>query len=207
MLDHILAIFSGTLFVIGIIAGIGPQNLNIIGHAIQKNYHWQVATTCFLADSVLILTGGIGLSLSNSKYIILTINIIGLIFIVIYLLQKIKGLFSKRGKIKLNTSIETKKQSVLRALALTWLNPLVFIDTIVVIGGTATQYIGSRRLDFIIGAVIGDFTWIFGITSIALIFSNQLNRPIIWKILDISTITIMSFILYKTVIFVYHSGI
>lgn len=201
---HLLAMISGAVFVFAVIAGIGPQNLNIINHAIKRNYTYSVTTTCFLADNILILAAGIGLSLANSHLIILFINIIGILFISVYLIQKCYGLSKKRSGLKFGGGILTQNRAILRALALTWLNPLVFIDTVVVIGGTASQYTGISKVDFLIGASIGDFCWLFGIAYVARSFSQQLNKVLVWICLDLITIVIMAIILYKTILFVMH---
>lgn len=199
MLQHIVAIISGAIFVLGIIAGIGPQNLNIINHAIKRNHSLEVSTASCLADLSLLLAGGIGLSLSGSKTIILVINVIGIIFMIGYLFVKIKSLFQHHEKFKVIDEHQTKRQAILKALALTFLNPLVFIDTIVLIGGTATHYNGLAWVDFMCGALLGDIIWISGITYIARSFSKQLNKIGVWIALDVMTIGIVSIILYKTI--------
>ncbi len=197
MMTHLLAILSGAVFVMAVIAGVGPQSLNIMSHAIRRNHAYSVAFTCFIADSALILLGGVGLSLSGSSDIILMINVIGILFMTWYTINKIIGLFKQRKKFQINDdNALTQKQAIV--------NPLVFIDTIVVIGGTASQYHGATWVDFMIGAVLGDFAWIFGLAYLAKSFSNQLNKAIIWIMLDIMTIIIILIILYKTIGYVIH---
>lgn len=200
MAEFFATLFGGTLFVIGVIAGIGPQNLNIMSHAIRRNHEYAVAITCFLADCVLILLGTIGLKFTESKWLLVLINIVGIIFLAYYLWKKIRGLNTPHN-LKFNTEILDKRTSIIRALGLTWLNPLVFIDTIIVIGGASTHYLGWRNFAFIVGALIGDFIWIFGVTSIARIFAEKLNRPAVWFVLDISTIILVAYILIKLVSF------
>lgn len=201
MLNNLLAILSGAMFVLAIIASIGPQNLNTLTHGIKRNHAYLVATTCFFADGVLILAGGFGLNLGKSKIIIDAINLVGLIFILWYLLYKIRSLFQSHSKFKISNKLLTKKQSIIQALALTWLNPLVFLDTIVIIGGTSLQYVGVAHINFILGALLGDFVWLFGLTAVATKFSHRLNRTWIWISLDVMTIIIMFIILYKTIKF------
>lgn len=198
MLTHILAVLSGTIFVLGIIAGVGPQNLFIISHAIKKNHTWTVAMTCCFADLTLLLLGAIGLTFSGSSTVILIINIIGILFMLWYLYEKIKGLFRHRKKLQFEDVPQTRSQVIVKALALTWLNPLVFIDMIVVVGGTATHYSGMAWTHFMLGAVLGDLIWVFGVTAIARSFADKLNRVGVWVALDIMTIIIMFAILYKT---------
>lgn len=198
MFEFIHITTTAALLVIGIIAGIGPQNLNLISHAIRKNYTYEVAITCFLADTVLILIGCIGLMQINSKTFVAIINIVGIIFLSFYIFVKLKDL-NKPHHIKFDNTFITKKVAIFRALGLTWLNPLVFIDTIVVIGGTSAHYTGMQHLAFTTGAVIGDFIWLFGVAYFANRFSKQLNKPIVWKIIDITTIILISYIVIKLI--------
>lgn len=204
MIENLTAIFSGAVFVLAVIAGIGPQNLNIIRHAIKRNHTFAVSTTCCLADLTLLIAGGVGLSLSGSKVIILIINIVGIIFMLWYLAVKVRGLFRHHEKFKIEEEKQTRNQAMLKALALTWLNPLVLIDTIVIIGGTSSHYHGAAWVDFMLGAILGDILWIYGVTLLARSFANQLNRVGVWITLDLITIVIMLVILFKTIGFVIH---
>lgn len=205
MLQHVLTLFHGMIFVIGIIAGIGPQNLYIISHAIKRENYLAISMTCCIADVILFLIGCVGLSLFKSQVIILTINIIGIIFILWYLIGKIRDLFRRHTKVRMTTVNQTRLQAIIKALALTWLNPLVLIDMVVLIAGTATHYAGYARMDFILGAIIGDILWIFGITLLARHLSNRLNRVEVWVLLDILTILIMLFVLYTTISYVIYN--
>lgn len=197
MFEFILTIFSGAIMVIAIIAGIGPQNLNTMSHAIHRNHEYAVAMTCFLADAVLILIGCIGISELNHTAILI-INVVGIVFLTYYLWLKISAL-NKPQHVKLDNKIVDKKTAILRALGLTWLNPLVFIDTIVVIGGTSARYGGMSHFAFTIGAIIGDFIWLFGLTFLARTFANKLNRPAVWFIIDISTIILVGYVLINLI--------
>lgn len=201
LINHFSTIFTGALFVLAVIAGIGPQNLNTISHGIKQNHSYIVATTCFFADSVLIIIGCLGLSITSSPTINLIINIIGALFIGFYLLKKCISL-TKQKSYHINQVMLSRKQSILLALTLTWLNPLVFIDTIIIIGGTASHYTGSPLFDFLIGAIIGDFIWIFGLSYLSQKLANKLNHHKVWIALDIFTIMIMSWILYKTILII-----
>lgn len=205
MLQHFLSILSGAIFVMAVVAGIGPQSLYLISQGIKRNHYQLTSTICFLADGIIILISCIGLAVSGSKNIFLIVNILGLFFISWFLYNKITNLFKKRQKLNIDNYTLTKPQVVLRGLALTWLNPIVFMDSIVIIGGTATHYAGPSRIDFIIGALLGDFIWVFGISYIAAKFSHKLNRASTWVVLDLSTIIIMGFVWYKTLLFIIYN--
>ena len=201
---NMLTILTGIIFVLALFPGIGPQNLNTLSHGIKKNHAATVALTCFLSDGALIVLGCIGLKLSNSSLITLTINTFGILFISFYLLIKIKSLFNTHAKYKILDVHDSLKISIMRALALTWLNPLVFIDTVVVVGGAASHYINLNWYLFILGTLIGDFIWHFGLIYIAGKLSYKLNQIKVWIMLDVITICILSYVLYKTILLVVH---
>ena len=83
---------------------------------------------------------------------------------------------------------------------LTWLNPLVFIDTIIIIGGASSHYTDANWYWFTLGALLGDVVWIYGLVFISSKLSHKLNNPMVWVILDTTTIIIMAFVLYKTIV-------
>jgi L-lysine exporter family protein LysE/ArgO len=197
-----ITLLTGFFFTLAILPGIGPQNLNTLSHGIKKNHHYLVGTTCVIADGVLIIIGCLGLKLSDSHSIILTINIVGILFISYYIISKIKNLFKAHTKYKINLTLDDKKTSIIRAIILTWLNPLVFIDIIIIIGGASKHYTGVNWYWFTLGAILGDIIWIYGLVFISSKLSNKLNNPTVWIILDIFTICIMIFILYKTLILI-----
>lgn len=199
-MEFVIALINGVFLTIAIIAGIGPQNLNTLGHAISRNHAYAVALTCFLADSVLIVFGVIGLRLTESSIILNIINIAGILFLSYYLWIKIRDLKTPH-RLKPVWQILSLKQAVLRALALTWLNPLVFIDTLVVIGGASTHHVGWNNTAFLIGALLGDFIWLFGLAFIGMRFAKKLNQPRVWLFLDIFTICLVSYILIKMLLF------
>ncbi|MCC2626059.1 MAG: hypothetical protein K0R14_1932 [Burkholderiales bacterium] len=199
MLEHVLTIFSGAIFGITIIAGIGPQSLNILTHAIKNNYPYLVAAICIIADGSLIILGSFSLGLGNSKLLFSLVNLFSIAFILWYISQKIRGLFRQFNQFNFNNKILNRSQSTLKALSLTLLNPLVFIDTVIIIGGNSLRYHGLARLDFILGTLIGDFIWLFGLVLVGRKFAYWLNKKLVWICIDVLTIAIMSIILYKII--------
>lgn len=200
MLEFFMTFLGGAIFVIAVISGIGPQNLNTMSHAIYRNHEYWVAGTCFIADSILIVLACIGLQLSNSKILITSINLVGIIFLAYYMWLKLKGL-NKPHDLRFANVVVDRKTAIIRALGLTWLNPLVFIDIFIVIGGASTHYQGVLVTAFTLGAVLADFVWLFGITFIARTFATKLNRPSVWMVLDITTILLVAYILIKMILF------
>ena len=79
--------------------------------------------------------------------------------------------------------------------------PTGFVDTIIVIGGASTHYSGALHVAFMIGALLGDFVWLFGLTLISRTYAEKLNRPGVWLIIDISTIILVAYVLIKMIFF------
>ena len=80
---------------------------------------------------------------------------------------------------------------VLTVLAFTYLNPHVYIDTLVILGGLSAQYEMPARLYFAAGAIIGSAVWFYGIGYGAGFFSKTFENPKAWRILDIFVGVIM----------------
>lgn len=199
MLDFISTLFSTALLVIAMIAGIGPQTMNTMSHAIRRNHAFAVTMTCFIGDAILILIGCLGMA-TLSPTMIKIVNIIGIVFLSYYLWLKLRGLNQPRT-LSIDEKMVDRKTSIIRALALTWLNPLVFIDTIVVIGGMSAHYTGIHHVSFTLGALLGEGLWMFGLTGVSYKFSHKLNRPIIWLAIDITTIILVAYVLIRLVAF------
>lgn len=199
MLDFITILFSTALLVIAMIAGIGPQTMNTMSHAIRRNHAFLVTMTCFIGDAILILIGCLSMATLNTTMLKI-VNIIGILFLSYYLFAKLRGL-NQPYNLNIDDKMVDKKTAIVRAIALTWLNPLVFIDTIVVIGGMSAHYTGSQHIAFTIGAVLGEAMWMFGLTGVSYKFSHRLNRPSIWLIIDITTIILVGYVLVRLVAF------
>jgi len=197
---NISIVLSAMLFVVAVISGVGPQSLLIIGHGVRRNHAFWVACSCMFADLVLILAAGYGLAATDSSILILWINIFGLLFVGWYLYSKITGLFQSH-ELKLSQENLTKSNAILRALAITFLNPLVLVDTVVIIGGNSLHYKGLDHRSFMLGAVLGDLIWVMGIAYLSYKLANKLNNKYFWIIMDLVTIVIMVIVFTRIVSF------
>ncbi len=186
------------LLTIGIIAGIGPQTMNIISHSINKNHAFLVTLLSAFADVTLIIIGCIGIDSIDSPIFLKIIYIIGITFLSYYSISKIVSLFNHK-KIHLNQKIISKNKAIVNAIALTWLNPLVFVDTIIVIGGNSSRYQNTEHWAFTVGALIGDIVWLFSVMYVSKKFSKYLNHTIVWRIIDLTTIILVLIVIFKMI--------
>ncbi len=86
---------------------------------------------------------------------------------------------------------ESRGKTILTALAFTYLNPHVYVDTLLLIGGASSRYVGNEKLAFGIGAATASFVFFFSLGYGAKLMSPVLNNPNSWKVIDLVIATIM----------------
>lgn len=190
----------GMLLGLSIIISIGAQNLFVIQQALRNEYTYSSALICFLCDFILIVSGVAGLSAFLIKFpgLKLAILIFGILFLSWYGFKSLRRSFSiKSAEIIQQTvnhaSMTSLSKIILLGLSFSLLNPAAILDTIVIIGGSATQYIEMEKYFFIAGTIFASFIWFFGLAGISRYFSTKIMTGSIWRIMDfISGILMLS---------------
>ena len=159
-----------------------------------------IATICFLLDSILIFLGvkGIGKILTLYPSFFIYITWFGIAFLLFYGLLSMKNIFEKQH---LNLDMKTDKISVKKTLSITLaislLNPHVYLDTMLLIGSIGGRFEGFEQSLFIFGAISASFIWFFSLAYGSRILIPLFKKNITWKILDTLTSFIMFYIAYK----------
>lgn len=197
-------ILQGFTLGAGMIIPIGAQNAFVLNQGIKRQHHLSTALTCSLSDLTFICLGifGGGALLSSHPLLLQSITIVGVIFLTFYGVSSFKSAFMKA-----NTPVATeilvknirRRSVIIGALAVSILNPHVYIDTVVVLGSVGGQFQGTERIAFAIGTIIASFTWFFVLATAAAKLSNQLSRPKVQVAIDLLVGFIMLFIAYKLV--------
>jgi len=149
-------------FIIGssLIIAIGPQNLYVINQGLKKNYILIVVLLCSLSDSLLIVCG---IYLSNSllnlnESLIITMKLIGGIWLILYGINKIKNSNSHNIENKEFKELSLNKV-VFTTLAITYANPHVYLDTVVLLGSISVNF--DNKFYFGLGAIVASFIFFF----------------------------------------------
>jgi|TARA_B100000902_G_scaffold10483_3_gene12738 L-lysine exporter family protein LysE/ArgO len=188
---------EGFALSIGLILALGPQNVFVLRQGLLRSHVFVVCLVCSLSDATLIAAGvlGMGSVLSGIEGAEFYIAIIAAIFISSYGFLRIisamnpKGIFpDEEGD---EESSENIKSTVAAALAFTFLNPHVYVDTILLIGGASSRYFAEDRIAFGIGAATASFVFFFSLGYGAKRLSHILNNPRAWKIIDLAIACIM----------------
>lgn len=169
---------SGLFLQASLIFALGAQNLFVLESALHRRRHFLVSTICVLCDSILIMLGVLGAASVFVQYPWLKIifGILGVGFLFYYGILKLferpslQVIKEDQGCLK---NVFTTKSMIMKTLGFTLLNPHVYLDTLVLIGGYSAQYNKLQdRLIFGFGASSCSFLWFFMLS----IFASKMNK-------------------------------
>ena len=182
-----LPAIEGFLLGAGLIVAIGSQNAFILRQGLRREHVFILTTICFLSDALLIATGvaGMGTLIASNPIFTKIAAVGGSLFLIIYGVLAFKAAL-KPGALK--AAEEHKPYPVMKAvslvLALTFLNPHVYLDTVVMMGSIAGQYPVNERLLFGLGGVSASAVWFYGLGYGAALLEPLFAKPIAWRVLD-----------------------
>lgn len=200
-------IISGAMISGSLIIAIGAQNLFVLKQGLLKNHIFFVSAICFVCDFILMTIGvlGIGSFISSNPLITSILAILGALFLIWY------GFCAFRSALQGTSSMQVASEDpqnndlikvVLSTLAVTLLNPHVYLDTVVIVGGIAGTLTNEQKLSFLIGAVYVSFIWFFGIGYGARLLTPLFKQKRMWIILDGLVGLVMFYIAYRLVLYV-----
>lgn len=195
---------KGFLLSLSLIVAIGAQNAFIIKQGTTRNYVFVVSGICFICDVILMGLGifGVGEFLAKNKVLNLLIASAGILFVVYYGFISLKSAFFQNYTLQLSTSNPLSlKKTILLALAVTLLNPHVYLDTVFVIGASALTFSFEEKIIFAYGGLSASFLWFFGVGYGALKLSKVLIK--IAKIIDIFVAIIMFVIAFSLIRYIF----
>lgn len=189
------ALVSGSLIV-----AIGAQNAFVLKQGLLKNNIFWVVLICFLCDFALISLGvlGLGSIISSSSFLMVLLASLGGLFLMVYGARSIASAYNNENA--MNIQKGQAKQSVTKTisltLAITLLNPHVYLDTVVIIGSIAGTLVWEEKVQFLLGAVCASFIWFFSIGYGSRLLLPIFKNPKAWKIIDFCIGTFMLILAY-----------
>jgi len=207
----VTALLAGLGLGFSLIVAIGAQNLFVLRQGIRRDHVGLVAAICTVSDMTLILVGisGIGAATAAWPWLISVVRWAGAAFLLGY------GVLAARRALRpaeagLAAEFEAEPESQFRgggiataartttgtatvaltALALTWLNPHVYLDTVFLLGSVGASH-GEQRWTFAAGAMTASTIWFFGLAYGARLLSGVLAGPRAWRILDAGIAVVM----------------
>jgi L-lysine exporter family protein LysE/ArgO len=182
----LLAAASGLGLGLSLIVAIGAQNAFVLRQGLRVEHVAAVVAVCAVSDVVLIAAGvsGAGALLTRLPWLVPVVCFAGAAFLLGY------GLLAARRALRpgaLQAGAEGVAAglaaTVGTCLALTWLNPHVYLDTVVLLGSLASTF-GDRRWAFAVGAALGSVVWFAALGFGARLLRPVFARPAAWRVLD-----------------------
>lgn len=200
----------GFLVCFGLIASIGAQNAFLLKQGILKQHVFVIATLCFLCDVILMGLGvfGMGSLLEQSPVASLALAIFGAIFLFTYGSRSFIAAYRGEGELQASQGNSISlKNAVMITLAITLLNPHVYIDTVVIIGGIGGTLDTVGKWQFLSGALFCSALWFYVIGYGAGLLAPYFKKRRTWQILDIITGLIMYVIAFSLAVYALKMGL
>lgn len=177
---------TGLLTGLSLIVAIGAQNAYVLRQGLRRDRVGLVVAICALSDLVLIAAGvaGIGVVVEKAPAALDVVRWLGVAFLTIYGLSSLWRARKAEQLTASNGSTSTTGVAI-RALALTWLNPHVYLDTVVLLGSIAATHGPTGRWWFGAGAMAASILWFVGLGYGARRSHRLLGSPRAWQVLDI----------------------
>ncbi|MER5200936.1 LysE/ArgO family amino acid transporter [Streptomyces sp. NPDC002755] len=171
---------------LSLIVAIGAQNAFVLRQGVRRDAVLAVVGICALSDALLIAlgVGGVGALVVAWPGALTVVGWIGGLFLLCY------GALAARRAWRPTGALTTEgegtgslRRAVLTCLALTWLNPHVYLDTVFLLGSVAADR-GPLRWTFGLGAVLASLCWFAALGFGARLLGRFLTRPAAWRVLD-----------------------
>jgi L-lysine exporter family protein LysE/ArgO len=180
------AFIPGFLLGLSLILAIGAQNAFVLRQGLRREHVFAICLVCAGSDAVLIAGGvaGFGALVTAVPWLAPLMRFGGAAFLFFYAIRSLVSAWRHTGA--LNPADDVRKSlgaTLLTCLAFTWLNPHVYLDTVVLLGSVSTRYAG-QRVAFALGAMSASFLFFFALGYGARLLRPLFANPRAWQVLD-----------------------
>ena len=190
--------FSGAALIIAI----GAQNAFVLRQGIRREHVLSIVVVCALSDAVLIALGvaGIGTLVSAAPLALEIVRWVGAAFLVGYAIFAAGRAIRPKALIAGSGGGTRLGAAVLTAVALTWLNPHVYLDTVLLLGSLSTAHGDDGRWWFAAGAIVASIVWFTALGFGARLLAGLFARPGAWRVLDVLIAIVMMVLAVRLVL-------
>jgi L-lysine exporter family protein LysE/ArgO len=183
--DILVTTAAGFCTGLSLIMAIGAQNSFVLRQGIRRDAVRVVVAICAASDAVLIALGigGVGAVVGAWPAALTVVGLVGGGFLLCYGFLAARRAFRPSAMEVVGASVGSRRRVVLTCLAMTWLNPHVYLDTVLLLGSVAAGH-GSLRWDFGLGAALASVCWFAALGFGARLLSRFFARPSSWRVLD-----------------------
>lgn len=183
---------NGLLVAFGLIMAIGTQNAYVLAQSLRREHHLSVALLCIVCDAILVAAGVFGLAnvLAHNPTLLAIARWGGVVFLLWYGAKALRRAFVpdslQEGEA---TGQRSRRAVLLTALAVTLLNPHVYLDTVLLIGSLGAQQ--AEPAAYVAGAASASLMWFSTLAVGAAWLAPWLARPATWRLLDLMVAVMM----------------
>lgn len=192
--------FTGMMMSLSLIVAIGAQNAFVLRQGLRGEHVLPVCLACAISDAILITVGVTSFHTVSEwlPWLEPVMRYGGAAFLIWYGLKSLRSALRSNEALAADVSLATTDlfRTLIACLAITWLNPHVYLDTVVLLGTISTQFTDSRG-SFAIGAIIGSFVFFFALGYGAIKLRPVFEQPAAWRILETLIALVMWLIAFK----------
>ncbi len=181
------AALQGFLLGGSLILAIGAQNAFVLRQGLRGEHVLLVCSVCALSDAVLIAAGvaGFGIVVASLPWIEPAFRLTGAAFLLVYGVRALVSAWRPGGEalVAAERAAPSWRSALATCLAFTWLNPHVYLDTVVMLGSISSRYAG-QRVEFAVGAIVASFAFFYTLGYGARTLQPVFARPSAWRVLD-----------------------
>jgi L-lysine exporter family protein LysE/ArgO len=181
------ALLAGLLLGGSLIIAIGAQNAFVLRQGLRREHVGIVVAICAVLDALLIVIGvsGVAATLGSHPRALQALALVGALFLLAYGLAAARRALSPRAlAVAASGQPASRRSVVLQTLAITLLNPHVYLDTMLLVGAVGAQQPAPWRPAFVIGAALASAGWFVGLGFGARLLAPCFARPMAWRVLD-----------------------
>ncbi|WP_394559604.1 LysE/ArgO family amino acid transporter [Aquipseudomonas alcaligenes] len=182
---------NGMLVAAGLIIAIGAQNAFVLAQSLRREHHLPVAALCVLCDAILVAAGVFGLAavLAQNPTLLAVARWGGAAFLLWLGVQALRRALNPQALQRQDSAPRSRRAVLLAALAVTLLNPHVYLDTVLLIGSLGAQQPVPGA--YALGAASASLIWFFTLALGAAWLAPWLARPATWRLLDLGVAAMM----------------
>jgi L-lysine exporter family protein LysE/ArgO len=152
-----------------------------------------VVLFCALTDAVLVIAGALGLGalIKDSRTGLLVIAWVGAAFLFWYGIKALRRALAPSALTATENGATDIRGAILTVAAVSWLNPHVYLDTVVLLGGISASYPAGEQVWFVIGVIAASFSWFFALGYGGRALAPVFRKPMAWQIFDLGVAAIM----------------
>ena len=196
-----IAFLPGLLTGLSLIIAIGAQNAFVIRQGLTRSHVFLVVAICAIADLALIWLGvaGLGALITSLPWLLEVIRWFGVAYLSWFGFKSARAAFKNESLDAAGAAEQSRGKVVTTVLALTLLNPHVYLDTVILLGSIGNQF-GADKWYFASGASVASILWFTTVGYGAKAASRLMSKPVFWRILD-SVIAVIMFGIALTLAF------